>query len=358
MSNNYFQGPRGPEGLPGLSGLMGPPGPKGPPGGRAGPPGPQGPPGERGPDGPQGPPGNIDDIFSGQRATSAYNKIRENVYPKLYYKSDGRIGVNNDDPIGMLDIKSDNIQSTGLVVRKSNTNSNLKIYIENNEVIINMNDETFIKSGASKSELNNIYIKNQLVVKGGLTENDLKTANTIFNTDDRKNVIAGDTIVYGDVEFTGKVAFSKDITLSGEIEGLPEPPGAFSKGMIMLWSGDVREIPDGWWLCDGTNDTPDLRGRFVKMTDRQGSNIGQTGGKTTHQLSVNELPPHSHVMTGLPRKGKFYWRSGGSDNWWNGPGGHGDGGSIEESRSTNNTGSGSSFNIEPPYYVLAYIMKL
>jgi len=39
----------------------------------------------------------------------------------------------------------------------------------------------------------------------------------MFNTDDRKNIIAGDTTFYGDVEFTGKVTFAKDIFIQGKI---------------------------------------------------------------------------------------------------------------------------------------------
>ncbi len=35
------------------------------------------------------------------------------------------------------------------------------------------------------------------------------------------------------------------------------------KGMIILWSGAIVDIPDGWHLCDGTNGTPDLRDKWV-----------------------------------------------------------------------------------------------
>lgn len=35
------------------------------------------------------------------------------------------------------------------------------------------------------------------------------------------------------------------------------------KGIILLWSGSVVSIPSGWRLCDGTNSTPDLRGKFI-----------------------------------------------------------------------------------------------
>ncbi|MFO7755495.1 MAG: hypothetical protein R6V34_05895, partial [Bacteroidales bacterium] len=34
-------------------------------------------------------------------------------------------------------------------------------------------------------------------------------------------------------------------------------------GTIVMWSGAIEEIPEGWLLCDGTEGTPDLRGRFI-----------------------------------------------------------------------------------------------
>lgn len=34
-------------------------------------------------------------------------------------------------------------------------------------------------------------------------------------------------------------------------------------GCIVMWGGSVASIPSGWRLCDGTNNTPDLRDRFV-----------------------------------------------------------------------------------------------
>ncbi len=34
-------------------------------------------------------------------------------------------------------------------------------------------------------------------------------------------------------------------------------------GCIILWSGSVVNIPNGFVLCDGTNGTPDLRNRFI-----------------------------------------------------------------------------------------------
>lgn len=46
--------------------------------------------------------------------------------------------------------------------------------------------------------------------------------------------------------------------------------GIPSNGMIM-WSGYKTEVPEGWQLCDGQNDTPDLRHQFI--VDRKKSKI-------------------------------------------------------------------------------------
>ena len=59
--------------------------------------------------------------------------------------------------------------------------------------------------------------------------------------------------------------------------------GKIPIGMIVMWSGD--DVPTGWALCDGTNNTPDLSGRFivcagtstVKTKQQTQSFAGETG---------------------------------------------------------------------------------
>ncbi len=52
-------------------------------------------------------------------------------------------------------------------------------------------------------------------------------------------------------------------------------------GGIIMWSGTDAQIPSGWVLCDGTNNTPDLRDRFILASSSEstiyptGSNGGQ-----------------------------------------------------------------------------------
>jgi microcystin-dependent protein len=70
-------------------------------------------------------------------------------------------------------------------------------------------------------------------------------------------------------------------------------------GTIVMWTGSTA--PNGWALCDGTNGTPDLRGRFV-LSQGQGAGlinrlINQVGGAETHALTTSEMPAHTHTGT-------------------------------------------------------------
>jgi hypothetical protein len=62
-------------------------------------------------------------------------------------------------------------------------------------------------------------------------------------------------------------------------------------GLIAMWSGATA--PLGWYLCDGTNGTPDLRDRFIVGASNN-KPLGTTGGSA----STNSAGIHSHGMTG------------------------------------------------------------
>lgn len=44
------------------------------------------------------------------------------------------------------------------------------------------------------------------------------------------------------------------------VEPTPEP---IPTGTIIIWSGSLAAIPAGYYLCNGSNGTPDLRDKFV-----------------------------------------------------------------------------------------------
>lgn len=68
------------------------------------------------------------------------------------------------------------------------------------------------------------------------------------------------------------------------------------RGVIVMWSGAVSDVPRGWRLCDGSGGTPDLRNRFIVGA---GDNYspGDTGGADSVALSVSHLARHTHAIT-------------------------------------------------------------
>lgn len=64
-------------------------------------------------------------------------------------------------------------------------------------------------------------------------------------------------------------------------------------GVILMWSGEIVDIPSGWVLCDGNNGTPDLRNRFV-MGAGDAYDVGATGGESFVTLTTHEIPSHKH----------------------------------------------------------------
>ena len=143
--------------------------------------------------------------------------------------------------------------------------------------------------------------------------------------------------------------------------------GGVPSGCIVLWSGSVASIPSGWYLCNGSNGTPDLRNRFVVGAGSTYS-VAATGGSAdaivvshnhTASSSVSD-PGHVHnTVTNTNESGTNQQFVGGGVNGSatiNVDTGSGTTG-ISVSTTVNSTGSsGTNANL-PPYYALAYIMK-
>ena len=180
-------------------------------------------------------------------------------------------------------------------------------------------------------------------------------------------------------------------------------------GIIAVWSGSEGSIPSGWYLCNGSNGTPDLRNRFIVGAGSGSSySVGDTGGSNTVTLSTSQIPAHSHTTNNHshnasvsdPGHGhsvsvsdpghyhntsvtgaKLFPGYGGAHVPYGGAGGYpgthfnmsnaNTGISANASNantsisvstgnanpSTNNTGGGGSHENRPPYYALCYIMK-
>ena len=180
-------------------------------------------------------------------------------------------------------------------------------------------------------------------------------------------------------------------------------------GVIMMWSGAEGAIPSGWYLCNGSNSTPDLRSRFIVGAGSGSSySVGNTGGANSVTLSTSQIPAHSHTTNNhshnasvsdpghghsmsISDPGHYHNTSvtgaklfpgyGGAHVPYGGGGGYpgthfnmsnaNTGVNMSASNantglsvslgnanpSTNNTGGGGSHENRPPYYALCYIMK-
>lgn len=136
-------------------------------------------------------------------------------------------------------------------------------------------------------------------------------------------------------------------------------------GVIVEWAGTLANIPKGWLLCDGTQGTPDLRGRYVKGS-AAGVDPGGTGGALTHYHlpGTYKGPTHRHSV---PLQSYGFAYASGYDGYiaaaryaasWEGAGRIT---SIPYTTYDGNwaiTGQSQTVNHEPPYYEVAYIKRM
>lgn len=172
------------------------------------------------------------------------------------------------------------------------------------------------------------------------------------------------------------------------------------QGGIIMWSGSVASIPAGWALCNGSNGTPDLRDRFVIGAGGTrapgatgGSNTTSSAGAHSHSgatggtaLTTAQMPGHTHAGTtstngdhthgfGTAMNVSFRGTPVGPDGYWVPFSGSpsqtiSSAGSHNHTFTTDSTGGGQAHThtigsdgahthtAEPPFYALAFIMKL
>ncbi|MCF0184093.1 MAG: tail fiber protein [Bacteroidaceae bacterium] len=174
--------------------------------------------------------------------------------------------------------------------------------------------------------------------------------------------------------------------LQAEIESIVGEP----YGIVKMWAGTA--VPAGYALCDGSaigkednprlfeaigttfnlgydyNGTrysapedgkfrlPDLRGRFIvgrNDNDTEYQESGKVGGEKKHALTVEEMPAHVHPYKDNRIDVQDYEAyqkklSPGNYSYDN----------VEDDKTTSATGGNTAHENRPPYYVLAYIIKL
>ena len=156
------------------------------------------------------------------------------------------------------------------------------------------------------------------------------------------------TVSSGGVITSGVVTATSFAGSGANLTGIVAVPS----GCILIWSGAANAIPSGFVLCNGSNSTPDLRGKFV-VGYHDGNNdydVGDTGGAETVTLTTAQIPSHKHT-TNIDG-GHVIPGNGGSSFPYGGAGTY-----SSTVFSMNNTGGGGAHENRPPFYALCYIMK-
>lgn len=198
-----------------------------------------------------------------------------------------------------------------------------------------------------------------------------------------------DTALQNNIDREQASRIAADAALQSEIDSLENRLNneGVIVGTIIMWSGTIDSngnpvvgstADTNWHICDGTSGTPDLRDRFI-VGAGSSYGIGSTGGASSVTLSISQIPTHNHFFTGTTSTDGAH--SHGYDDYWIGwdqedvsDGSHdaaddhfyktyrttSTSGSHRHTVSgyTSTAGSGQSHENRPPYYALAFIMKV
>jgi hypothetical protein len=109
------------------------------------------------------------------------------------------------------------------------------------------------------------------------------------------------------------------------------------RGVVVMWSGTIATIPDGWALCDGSNGTPDLRNKFIVCANADDGGVAKTTVTGTALQSGGAIRHQHSAALNIPA-GTVIASGSGYDSVV-------DGSTDDETE-------------VPPFFALAYIMKL
>jgi microcystin-dependent protein len=200
------------------------------------------------------------------------------------------------------------------------------------------------------------------------------------------NLVAGSYIDGGSYNGSGIVTFSirasvdnvantlvaRDANGNVNIQGA-NFNGSIPIGGIIMWSGAT--VPSSWALCNGATVngvvTPDLRDRFI-VGSGSAYNIGNTGGANAVTLSIAQMPAHAHggvTNTDFPdhahniqnTERKVAAQNQTSVLSYNEIGGAAastSGATARHQHPINAEGGSTAHENRPPYYALAFIMRV
>jgi len=143
------------------------------------------------------------------------------------------------------------------------------------------------------------------------------------------------------------------------------PASDIAVGSIIISAEEPGELGEGWQLCDGTNGTPDLRGRFVYAADVDGD-VNTTGGVDSHShtnSATGGAGGHQHSYSGTSSTnatgtaenaatyGAVALAARSHNHSFSGT-------TATDSSHTHTLGNTNSEDVLPPYINLYYVMRV
>lgn len=215
--------------------------------------------------------------------------------------------------------------------------------------------------GQGINSINNTVEKYSIVPYGGRFPQPVEY-NTAIHGIQQSNVETLLRLLQGFPNFDIKAYIDEKL---GSMEGSSIP-----RGLIAMWNG--TQVPNGWALCNGqiVDDlqTPDLSGKFVvgwQSGNEDYNLIGNTGGQEKVTLTTQEIPSHVHNFADAYFIEAHPDLVGANGTQWIGNNLSGSNKTDRDNsyvclwdHDTRATGGGQPHENRPPYYVLAYIIKL
>ncbi len=221
-------------------------------------------------------------------------------WKQITYNANGIITIDEDNNISPLTDTTGNIVPNDLGGNLGTNNKRWNAVYTNNIIATNItvngqNIETLANGGRTILQRNTTYSIGEIVYSPYFTSwMYAECIQSGITGDIRPSSIYPTTEIGVEVEDGSSKWITRHIH-DGHVKGevFPMSGASFDSNGFLIHPVLNISMKDTH-ICDGTNDTPDLRGRFI-LGSSDNYKEGNIGGEETHTLNLNEIAYHTHA---------------------------------------------------------------
>ena len=220
---------------------------------------------------------------------------------RLLIDSNGNVGIGTTSPSEKLVVDGNVNVNNMISLEGGQSNAEITFYSGTwgDDIYIGGGGSTVIGAGefALNADTNDTFSGEDLILGADYGIRFFTNSNTYDDKVEAMTIGTNGNVGIGTNSPSQKLHVNGDLKVDGTITATDiSGGGLIPSGLISMWSGTIANIPSGWVLCDGTNNTPDLSGRFVVGYSGSGnySSIGNTGGSDSRALESYNMPSHNH----------------------------------------------------------------